>query len=309
MENAYEAGFSRALQCLLDAEGDHHSGALVLLRLVQEKCWEEWGKPAIDQYDPRESKQVKVSGRGRGRPSSKDSPGKPQPSGEKWTAEEQIELSKKDYDPNCCRGRWWNGGYGAQCWREPATEGFEGTLCKSCQDRVENGKDFWGYYDEPLGSESEHKKNGGTHPWKQLREERVAKKDTEVKDKKEKKVKKAKKEKKKEKKEKKKGKTEEVANAEDQVEDLVPDTNEYNEGPVPESPLEEIVVDGVSLKWDKKTNRLLDIDDDTHLGDMIEEDGKMVPKILDDDTDDEEEEEENKSESDNGDTSTEEEDN
>jgi len=179
MMNAYEAGFAKAIQCLRNETMDdpenaeESTGEIDSLEEMREKCWEEWGQFGVTDYDPRENKElVKTSSKGRGRPAGSKSPPKP---------EEGPHLADLPHNPEKCRARFWNGGHGAQCWRDPL--GGD-DLCKGCAGRRDNSdKDFWGYYDEPLGSESEHKKAGGSHPWDILKKERVAKKDSAKKEK------------------------------------------------------------------------------------------------------------------------------
>ena len=170
MKNAYEAGFARALMVLSEDLDQEYSKTL---EDVQKKCWEEWGKSGIMDYDPRETKElVKTSSRGRGRPPGSKSPPKP---------EEGEHLSCLPYNPEKCRGRFWNQGYGGQCWRNPLSGD---DLCKGCAGRRDNDeKDFWGYYDEPLGSDAEHTKSGKPHAWKVLQAERAAKKESDKKEK------------------------------------------------------------------------------------------------------------------------------
>ena len=170
MKNAYEAGFARALMVLSE---DHDQDYSKTLEDVQKKCWEEWGKSGMMEYDPRETKElVKTSSRGRGRPVGSKSPPKP---------EEGEHLACLPYNPEKCRGRFWNQGYGGQCWRNPLSGD---DLCKGCAGRRDNDeKDFWGYYDEPLGSDAEHTKSGKPHAWKKLQAERAAKKESDKKEK------------------------------------------------------------------------------------------------------------------------------
>lgn len=307
MMNAYEAGFAKALEVL---SGDHDQDYTKTLEDVQKKCWEEWGQFGIMDYDPRESKElVKTSSRGRGRPAGSKSPPKP---------EEGEHLASLPYDPEKCRSRFWNKGYGGQCWRDPLSGD---DLCKGCASRRDNDeKDFWGYYDEPLGSDAEHTKSGKPHAWKTLQAERVAKKES---DKKEKQA--AKKKSLKEKAaakraaaEAEKAAAEEKASAEaenvaavaaeeaenvaaaaaeaaavaaEEAEDaakeaedaedtqsLGGDDNEYKVEE-PKQIFEMIKEDGFELKWNKETNELLDPDDDEVMGKMIQKDGEWVPEI------------------------------
>ena len=170
MMNAYEAGFAKALEVLsADLDQDYSK----TLEDVKKKCWEEWGKFGIMDYDPRETKElVKTSSRGRGRPVGSKSPPKP---------EEGEHLAGLPHDPEKCRARFWNKGFGGQCWRDPM--GGD-DLCKGCAGRRDNDdKDFWGYFDEPLGSDAEHTKSGKPHAWKLLQEERAAKRDSDKKEK------------------------------------------------------------------------------------------------------------------------------
>ena len=185
MENAYEAGFARAITCL---KGDLVLGEQDVekfLEALQGKCWEEWGKAGIGDYDPRETKLAKTSSRGRGRPPSTPSPKNPPDS---------PELAELPFNTECCRGRKWmskNGasGLGRQCVKIKV-DGED--LCQDCLSRRDDmGKDFWGYYDEPLGSESEHTKDGrhgNRHPWKALKEKRAAEKESDKEEKKKKKL-------------------------------------------------------------------------------------------------------------------------
>jgi len=305
MMNAYEAGFAKALQVLSeDLDQDYAK----TLEDVQKKCWEEWGKSGIMDYDPRETKElVKTSSRGRGRPAGSKSPPKP---------EEGEHLCRLAYNPEKCRARFWNKGYGGQCWRDPL-DGDD--LCKGCAGRRDDDdKDFWGYYDEPLGSDAEHTKSGKPHAWKVLQEERAAKKES---DKKEKQA--AKKKALKEKAAAKKAVAEaeraaaeaervaaeaeaaaaaaaaaaaeeaekaakdaenEAEAAEEAVEDaedtqsLGGDDNEYKDEE-PQQIFEEYEYDGFKLKWNKETNELLDPDDDDVMGKMTLKDGEWVPEI------------------------------
>ena len=311
MKNAYEAGFAKALEVL---SGDLDQEYSKTLEDVQKKCWEEWGKSGILDYDPRETKElVKTSSRGRGRPAGSKSPPKP---------EEGEHLACLPYNPEKCRGRFWNQGYGGQCWRNPLSGD---DLCKGCAGRRDNDeKDFWGYYDEPLGSDSEHKKSGGSHPWKVLQAERAAKRESDKKEKQAAK-KKALKEKAAAKRaaaeaekaaaeaekaaaeaekraaeaEKKASEASEKAAAEaenaaaeaeeqaaeaekevgeEDTQSLGGDDNEYKDEE-PKKIFEEYECDGFVLKWNKETNVLHDPDDDMRMGVMILEDGNWVPKI------------------------------
>ena len=168
MVNAYEAGFAKALECLLPDLDDTRMD----LDQLKEKCWEEWGRFGVTDYDPRENKElVKTSSRGRGRPPSTPSPKKP---------EEGPHLAEKPYDPEFCRARFWNGGDGGQCWRNPC-DGDD--HCKGCGDRRDNPeKDYWGCFDECLGAESEHTKSGRSHKWKKMDADRAAAKISEKKE-------------------------------------------------------------------------------------------------------------------------------
>jgi hypothetical protein len=303
MKNAYEAGFSKALECLT---GEETLTAEVLEEL-KVKCWEEWGLSSAGDYDPRENKTVleKTSSGRRGRPmgsSKKDSPKQP---------EKGEHLSLLPYDPEKCRARSYNLGWGAQCWRYPV-DGED--VCASCLDRRDNpDRDFWGFYDENLGSEMEHSKSGKPHAWKILKQERAEKKESEKELKKNKlatkKVareeeiarKKAEEEeiarKKAEEEEiaRKKAEEEEIARkkaeeeenceivAEDSDQETQPmddDKNHYDDRDMEEE-FEIIDVDGFSLKWNKKTNQLLDPDDDDEMGRMVLVDGEWKPEIFD----------------------------
>ena len=100
------------------------------------------------------------------RPSSMPTPSPKKP-------EEGPHLAEKPYDPELCRARFWNAGHGGQCWRKPC-DGDD--HCKGCVGRRDNlEKDYWGCFDEPLGSDSEHIKGerswGGAkcHKWKNIR--------------------------------------------------------------------------------------------------------------------------------------------
>jgi len=249
MENAYEAGFARAITCL---KGDLVLGEQDVekfLEALQGKCWEEWGKAGVGDYDPRESKLAKTSSRGRGRPPSTPSPKNPPDS---------PELAELEFNPECCRGRKWMTkgearGLGRQCVKV-RVDGED--LCQDCLSRRDDtGKDFWGYYDEPLGSESEHTKDGrhgNRHPWKALKEKRAAEKESDKEEKKKKKLeemaaKKAAKEKEKEEKkaakkaEKKKKKKKVEKPVEEPVEEKPVEEKPVEEKPVEEKPVEEPV--------------------------------------------------------------------
>jgi hypothetical protein len=87
--------------------------------------------------------------------------------------EEGPHLAEKPYDPELCRARFWNAGHGGQCWRRALWDGDD--HCTRCGDRRDNlEKDYWGCFDEPLGSDSEHIKAerswGGAkcHKWKNI---------------------------------------------------------------------------------------------------------------------------------------------
>jgi hypothetical protein len=194
MQNAYEAGFAKAIERVssgLFSDDDFAD--------LQEKCWEEWGLLGISGYDPRENKDSgKTSSRGPGRPPATPSPKKP---------EEGPHLAEKEYDPEFCRARFWNAGDGGQCWRKPC-DGDD--HCKGCGVKRDNPeKNYWGCFDEPHGSDSEHKSNGGSHPWKILEAGRAEKKDSAKKENKLKEKKMAKEKKEAEKAEKKKAEKEE----------------------------------------------------------------------------------------------------
>jgi flagellar biosynthesis GTPase FlhF len=309
MKNAYEAGFAKALEVL---SGDLDQEYTKTLEDVQKKCWEEWGKSGILDYDPRETKElVMTSSRGRGRPAGSKSPPKP---------EEGEHLASLPYDPEKCRGRFWNQGYGGQCWRNPLSGD---DLCKGCAARRDNDdKDFWGYYDDPLGSDAEHTKSGKPHAWKKLQADRAEKKESDKKEKQAAK-KKALKEKAAAKRaaaeaeraaaeaekaaaeaekaaaEASEKAAEEAENAAEEAEEeaeeaenvvaeaekdeedtqsLGGDDNEYKDEE-PKKIFEEYECDGFVLKWNKETNILHDPDDDMRMGEMIFEDGKWVPKI------------------------------
>jgi hypothetical protein len=317
MENAYEAGFARAISCL---KGDLVLGEQDVekfLEALQGKCWEEWGRAGIGDYDPRVSKLAKTSSPGRGRPPSTPSPKNPPDS---------PELAELPFNTECCRGRKWmskNGasGLGRQCVKIKV-DGED--LCQDCLSRRDDtGKDFWGYYDEPLGSESEHTKDGrhgNRHPWRALKEKRAVEKDSDKEEKKKKKLeemaaKKAAKEKEKEEKkaakkaEKKKKKVEkpveepveekpveEPVEEDENTQSLDEDENEYKEEK-PDGNFEEYIVDGVPLKWNKLTNDLLDPDDDMVMGKMeLKDNGEFVPVINEDDSDDDSDDTDDESE-------------
>lgn len=297
MKNAYEAGFAKALQCL---KGEETLTAEVLEELKM-KCWEEWGLSG--DYDPRENKTdlVKTSSGRRGRPpgsSKKDSPKQP---------EKGENLSLLPYDPEKCRARWYNLGWGAQCWRDPVN-GED--VCASCMDRRDNpDRDFWGFYDEDLGSEMEHSKSGKPHAWKILKQVRAEKKESEKELKKNKLAMKkaardeeiAKKKAEEEEIARKKAEEEAIArkkaeeeiarnkaeeeeiageDSDQETQSLEDDKNRYD-GSDMEGLFEIIEEDGFSLKWNKKTNQLLDPDDDDVMGRMILVDGEWKTEIFD----------------------------
>ena len=273
MKNAYEAGFSKALECLT---GEETLTAEVLEEL-KVKCWEEWGLSSAGDYDPRENKTVleKTSSGRRGRPmgsSKKDSPKQP---------EKGEHLSLLPYDPEKCRARSYNLGWGAQCWRYPV-DGED--VCASCLDRRDNpDRDFWGFYDENLGSEMEHSKSGKPHAWKILKQERAEKKESEKELKKNKLA--MKKVTREEEIARKKAEEEEnceiVAEDSDQETQSMDDDNNHYDARDMEDEFEIIDVDGFSLKWNKKTNQLLDPDDDDEMGRMVLVDGEWKPEIFD----------------------------
>jgi len=309
MMNAYEAGFAKALECLMPDLDDTRMD----LDQLKEKCWEEWGQFGVTGYDPRDNKDAKVSpSRGRGRPPATPSPKNPPDS---------PELSEMPFNVECCSGRKWMSkgdarGLGRQCVKD-RVEGED--LCVDCLSRRDDmSKDFWGYYDKPLGDESEHTKDGARgnrHAWKDLKDQRAAEKDSEKEEdvkkklekmkekkkeqeqkKKEKKEKKKKEkeekeeEKKKEKEEKKKEKEEKKEEEKDEETlSLDEDENDYEEEK-PDENFVEHIVDGVPLKWNKLTNDLLDPDDDMIMGKMEpNEDGVFIAVINDSDSDSDDE--------------------
>jgi len=80
----------------------------------------------------------------------------------KKPAQDQA-LSKLPLDPERCRARWWNLGFGAQCWRLP---GDNSNLCRDCQKRKQSDADWWGLYDTPFGQNERKKQVNQPHPWK-----------------------------------------------------------------------------------------------------------------------------------------------
>ena len=192
MMNAYEAGFAKAVQCLKsetmsDPENDEETtGEIDTLEEMRKKCWEEWGQFGIKDYDPRDDKEAKDSpSRGRGRPPATPSPKNPPDS---------PDLAEAPFNVECCRGRKWMSkgdarGLGRQCVKVKVDGG---DLCVDCLVRRDDmSKDFWGYYDEPLGSDCEHTKDGkrgNRHAWKELKDQRAAEKDSEKDEKKKKKL-------------------------------------------------------------------------------------------------------------------------
>ncbi len=73
------------------------------------------------------------------------------------------ELSKLPLDPERCRARWWNLGFGAQCWR---LLGDNSKLCRDCQKRHQSDADWWGQYDTPFGQNERKRQVNQSHPWK-----------------------------------------------------------------------------------------------------------------------------------------------
>ena len=213
--------------------------------------------------EPKKPKEPKASPK---RSPPKKSPKKP---------EEGPHLAEKQYDPDFCRARFWNGGHGGQCWRELSDRCDD--HCKACGNRRDDpNKDYWGCFDEPVGSDSEHKKNGKPHAWKALKAVKV-------------KVVKA---------------VKAVEPVVETPEEPVVETPEEPVVETPEEPVEEpdqktvytcyqeeIYVDGYHLTWNKTTNKLIDPDDDMVMGDMVEKDGVWTHKIYDcDDSDDSDDE-------------------
>jgi len=145
MENAYKAGFAACAK---------------LHDVVVNDC-PDLSEVDLWSFDPRPAKADV------GRPAKKQSP-KPA---------DGKELSEKEYDPSLCRARYWNQGWGAQCWRLPCDGETE---CKQCLERFsDDSKDNWGYYDEPLEDAPLKNSTGKAHPWKKFRAEKAAKKESE----------------------------------------------------------------------------------------------------------------------------------
>ena len=146
MENAYRAGFAACAK---------------LQELAPEMSEPDLSGVDLWSFDPRPAKADVV------RPAKKQSP-KPA---------DGKELSEKEYDPLRCRARYWNQGWGAQCWRAPCDGETE---CKQCLERFsDDSKDNWGYYDEPLEDAPLKNSTGKAHPWKKFRAEKAAKKESE----------------------------------------------------------------------------------------------------------------------------------
>jgi len=302
MENALRAGWIagwRAALMPLNKEGD--------IDAVLDEFMESID---LGSFDSRPSKPTPAGKGGAARPAKKKSPKKPKPG---------PELAELPYNVECCRARWYNKGYGAQCWKVPTDESGDLKICEDCLDRFnDDGRDFWGMYDEPIEDAPMNSK-GKPHAWKALAEAREAKKASdkalkaeEVEKKKAEKAEKAEKKKadkaeeaekkkmekeaaaakkklKKELKEKvKKQKEEEEADGSDEdTQELEEDTEEIAE-PVA-AKFEEYTHDGYKMKWNKVTNELLDPDDDEVLGKItFDDDGNPVAVIdTEDDSDDE----------------------
>jgi primosomal protein N' len=266
----------------------------------------------LDSFDSRPSKAAPAGARGKDKPEKKMSPKKPKPG---------PELAELPYNVACCRARWYNKGYGAQCWKEPTDESGDLKICEDCLDRYnDDGRDFWGMYDEPIEDAPMNSK-GKPHAWKVLAKARAAKKESDKALKAEeaarkkaekaaaaekKKVEKAaeaekkkmekeeavaeKKKLKKELKEKakkQKEEEEEVDDSDEDTQELDEDTEEIAEPAA--AKFEEYTHDGYKMKWNKETNELLDPDDDEVLGKItFDEDGNPVPVIDTEDDSDEE---------------------
>ena len=266
----------------------------------------------LGSFDSRPSKEAPAGKGGKDKPEKKKSPKKPKPG---------PELAELPYNVACCRARWYNKGYGAQCWKVPVDESGDLKICEDCLDRYnDDGRDFWGMYDEPIEDAPMNSK-GKPHAWKVLAEARAAKKESdkalkaeEAERKKAEKAaaaekKKAEKaaeaekkkmmkeeavaEKKKLKKElkekakKQKEEEEEPDGSDEDTQELEEDTEEIAEPAA--AKFEEYTHDGYKMKWNKETNELLDPDDDEVLGKItFDDDGNPVAVIdTEDDSDDE----------------------
>ena len=151
MENAFKGGFDAALS-LLNAPRSEDGTQYLATPHDSLEAVDLWG------FDPRETK-----------PDAEKAPKKASP--KKPSA--CPELADLDYNPELCRARWYNKGFGAQCWRNPADGEDVCSLC-ACR-RDDDDKDFWGYFNEPL-EDAPLNKDGKPHAWKKLQAERAAKK-------------------------------------------------------------------------------------------------------------------------------------
>ena len=269
------------------------------------------GSIDLGSFDSRPSKLTPAGKGGKEKPEKKNSPKKPKPG---------PELAELPYNVACCRARWYNKGYGAQCWKVPTDESGDLKICEDCLDRYnDDGRDFWGMYDEPIEDAPMNSK-GKPHAWKVLAEARASKKESDkalkaeeaarrkaekaaaAEKKKAEKVAEAEKkkmvkeeadaEKKKLKKElkekaKKQKEDEEADGSDEDTQELEEDTEEIAE-PVA-AKFEEYTHDGYKMKWNKVTNELLDPDDDEVLGKItFDDDGNPVAVIDTEDDSDEE---------------------
>ena len=303
IENALRAGYEAGWRKRNSLEGDGDLDAVLS---------EFMDSADLDSFDSRPSKAAPAGKGGKGRPEKKKSPKKPKPG---------PELAELPYNVACCRARWYNKGYGAQCWKEPTDESGDLKICEDCLDRYnDDGRDFWGMYDEPIEDAPMNSK-GKPHAWKVLAEARAAKKESDkalkaeeaarkkaekaAADEKKKEEKAAAAEKKKmekeeaaaekkklkkelkEKAKKQKEEEEEVDGSDEDTQELEEDTEEIAEPAA--AKFEEYTHDGYKMKWNKETNELLDPDDDEILGKItFDDDGNPVAVIDTEDDSDEE---------------------
>lgn len=303
IENALRAGYEAGWRKRDSLEGEGDLDAVL---------GEFMDSVDLDSFDSRPSKAAPAGKGGKGKPEKKKSPKKPKPG---------PDLAELPYNVACCRARWYNKGYGAQCWKVPTDESGDLKICEDCLDRYnDDGRDFWGMYDEPIEDAPMNSK-GKPHAWKVLAEARAAKKESDkalkaeeaarkkaekaaaAEKKKAEKAAEAEKkkmekeeaaaEKKKLKKElkvkakKQKEEEEEADGSDEDTQELEEDTEEIAEPAA--AKFEEYTHDGYKMKWNKETNELLDPDDDEVLGKItFDDDGNPVAVIDTEDDSDEE---------------------
>ena len=311
IENALRAGFDAGWRKRSAADSDDDLETLLddFMNSVD-----------LGSFDSRPSKEAPEGRVGKDKPEKKKSPKKPKPG---------PELAELPYNVACCRARWYNKGYGAQCWKVPTDESEELKICEDCLDRYnDDGRDFWGMYDEPIEDAPMNSK-GKPHAWKVLAEARSAKKESdkalkaeETARKKAERAAEAEKKKAEKEAEAEKKKAEKAAEAEkkklkkdlkakakkqkeeeageepedsgEEPEDSDEDTQELAEDTeeIAEpvaKKFEEYSHDGYKMKWNKETNELLDPDDDEVLGKITFDDEGNPVAVIDTEDDSDDE--------------------